>query len=312
MSLKIVFAGTSSFGLPCLQALIHSSHEIVGIYTQPDRPAGRGKKLKQSAIKELALKHSLAVFQPEIFKDKNTQIQLKHLQADLMIVVAYGLLLPKEILEVPSFGCINVHASLLPRWRGASPIQQAILADDKKSGVTIMQMNEDLDTGDILLQKSLAISSKDNARTLHDKLALLGSKALTETLEKLELHALKPIKQDNVKATYAKKIKKEEAKINWQKPAFEIERQVRAFNPWPVAYTQLNGEAIRIWQAKALSERTNQSPGKIIVVSKEGISVATSDGVLRLLEIQRPGKNKMKAVDFANGLKNKEKLKLLS
>jgi len=306
MPLKIIFAGTSDFGIPCLEALLHSTHQMTAVYTQPDRPAGRGKKLKQSPIKTFALEHSLKIFQPEILKDRNASIQIKNLNADLMIVTAYGLIIPKEILDSFPFGCINVHASLLPRWRGASPIQQAILSGDTQSGVTIMQMNAGLDTGDILLQTAINIDPQDTAQTLHDKLAPLGASALMQTLEKLEAQALHPVKQDVSFSTYAKKIKKEDAEINWQKSAIEIERQVRAFNPYPVAYTTfnelLNDEIVRIWKAKAISKRISLLPGEIISDRKNNLEIATGDGTLQILELQRPGKNKISVKDFLNSL----------
>lgn len=304
MSLRIVFAGTPEFAVSTLQGLIDSKHTVIAVYTQPDRPAGRGQKLQQSAVKISALAHHLPVYQPLNFKDPLDVNIFKNLQADVMIVVAYGLILPKSILNLPSFGCLNIHASLLPRWRGAAPIQRAILADDKTTGITIMQMNEGLDTGDMLLHATCRIELNDTSKTLHDKLALIGKTAILDALDFLEKNALNPQKQNDLSATHAAKITKAEAKINWQESASNLDRKIRAFNPWPVAFTEIAGENLRIWSAKALPQQTtNAVPGTILEAAEETLTVATGDGCLQLLEIQLPGRKRLgvKEVFQANG-----------
>jgi len=294
MSLRIVFAGTPEFAVPALQGLIDSKHTVIAVYTQPDRPAGRGQKLQQSAVKISALSHRLPIYQPLNFKDPLDVNIFKNLQADVMIVAAFGLILPPSILSVPSFGCLNIHASLLPRWRGAAPIQRAILADDKTTGITIMQMNEGLDTGDMLSHHICPIEPADTSKTLHDKLALMGKTAILETLNLLEKNALNPQKQNVRLATHAAKITKAEAKINWQESASHLDRKIRAFNPWPVAFTEIAGENLRIWSAKALPPQTpNAIPGTIIEAAQEKLIIATGDGCLQLLEIQLPGRKRL-------------------
>jgi methionyl-tRNA formyltransferase len=299
--LKIIFAGTPEFAATHLQTLLQSSHQIVAVYTQPDRPAGRGQKLLQSAVKQLALQHALPIYQPATLRDPIEQEKLKNLHADVMVVVAYGLLLPEPILNAPRYGCINVHASLLPRWRGAAPIQRAIIAGDAETGITIMQMDKGLDTGSMLHQVSCAITAEDTAETLHNKLAVLGASALLETLNELEQGKLSPIAQDNTLACYAAKIEKSEAKLNWQLSANELARDVRAFNPWPIAFTQIDMNiALRIWHARVLSESTKSEPGTIVRINKEGIAVATADGILLLEKIQLPGGRPISGTDFLN------------
>src|SRR5690606_30946186 len=249
--LRIVFAGTPVFAALHLQALLDwGGGEVIGVYTQPDRPAGRGKQLAASPVKQLALAHSLPVFQPPSLRSAEAQAELKALGADLMVVVAYGLILPKTVLETPRLGCINVHASILPRWRGAAPIQRAIAAGDQETGITIMQMDEGLDTGAMLHVRTLPIEPTDTGGSLHDRLAELGAEALLESLEDLERRQAEAQPQDNAQATYARKLDKDEAWINWHMPATDIERLVRAFNPWPVAYTLDHGERVRIWSAR--------------------------------------------------------------
>ena len=297
-SFNIIFAGTPEFSAITLQALLHSQHKIKAVYTQPDRPAGRGRKLTASLVKELALQHDLPVYQPLTLRDEQEQQVLKNLDADLMIVVAYGLLLPKPVLTAPKLGCINIHASLLPRWRGAAPIQRAILAGDTKSGVTIMQMDEGLDTGPMLSEVECPIYENDTSEMLHDRLAGIGSQALLFTLD--QLSEIKPQQQDNALATYAHKIKKEEAELDWNIPAQELARKVRAFNPWPVAFF----EGMRVWQAEALTETTHANPGTILRSSAQGIDVATTEGVLRLLKLQLPGGRELSVADILNARKN--------
>ena len=293
MSLRVVFAGTPEFAVPTLQGLIDSKHSVIAVYTQPDRPAGRGQKLQQSAVKQCAILHDLPVYQPLNFKDPTEIERFQDLQPDVLIVVAYGLILPKSILSIPSFGCLNVHASLLPRWRGAAPIQRAILANDEKTGITIMQMDEGLDTGDMLLQTVCPIEATDTSQSLHDKLAWLGKIALLDTLDFLGKKTLHPQKQDESFAKHAAKIAKREAKINWQESASFLERKIRAFNPWPVVFTERDQETLRIWSAKALPQKTIAAPGTILEIQQDSLIVATGDGCLQLLEIQLPGRKRL-------------------
>lgn len=298
--MRIIFAGTPDFAAESLKALLQSGHDICAVYTQPDRPAGRGRKLTSSAVKQIALEHQIPVEQPLNFKHEDSLNQLASYQADLMIVVAYGLLLPQAVLDTPRLGCINVHASLLPRWRGAAPIQRAILAGDKETGVGIMKMEAGLDTGPVLLESRCPIDTNDTAQSLHDKLAELGAATLLESLVDIEHRLQHAIAQDDSHMTYASKLQKQEAVIDWQQPAVQILRQVNAFNPWPVAQTLLNGEVLRIWQAELIPDTSNARPGTITNVSKQGIDVATSDGNLRITQLQMPGKRAMQVQDFLN------------
>lgn len=298
--MKIIFAGTPAFAEFALQALIQSSHEIVAVYTQPDRPSGRGLKLTPSPVKTLALAHQLPVYQPASLKGEAEQKEMAALQADVIIVAAYGLLLPAAVLAIPALGCINIHPSLLPRWRGAAPIQRTLFAGDKKTGVTIMQMDAGLDTGPMLLQKHYVVAEDETTKTLHDKLAVIGAEALIETLALLEQGKLQPQVQDNSLATYANKISKEEALIDWSRPAIELENEIRAFNPWPVTYTSWKDQSLRVWLAKALGETSQAEPRTIIRASHEGIDVATGSGVLRLLQLQLPGGKVQTVADFYN------------
>ena len=297
--LRIIFAGTPDFAAEALQALIHSGHEIIAVYTQPDRPAGRGRKLRPSPVKQLAEQHAIPVYQPVSLKNEQEQQTLQDLNADVMIVAAYGLILPKAILEAPRYGCLNIHASLLPRWRGAAPIQRAILAGDKESGITIMQMDVGLDTGDMLLKTIIPIDKHDNGGSLHDKLASNGAEAILQTLQQLQAGALTPEKQDEALVTYAHKLEKEEARIDWQQPAEQIERLVRAFNPWPVAFTELDGQPLRIWQAECVAGKG--AAGEIISLDKTGIVVACGEQALRILQLQPAGGKAMDCAAFVNG-----------
>jgi methionyl-tRNA formyltransferase len=299
-SLAIVFAGTPEFAVPTLQALIDSPHRVVAVYTQPDRPAGRGRKLTPSPVKQCALTHDIPVYQPASLKSADAQAELAALGADLMVVVAYGLLLPKTVLEIPRLGCVNVHASLLPRWRGAAPIQRAILAGDSETGITIMQMDEGLDTGPMLATVPCPIEPDDTAQRLHDRLASLGNKALLESIAALAAGTAQPQPQDDSQAVYAAKLNKAEAEIDWSQSAAQIDRQVRAFNPWPVAQTHYEGQPLRIWSSELPGENSAAAPGAIVACDALGIDVATGDGVLRITECQPAGKRRMAAGDFAN------------
>lgn len=298
--LRIVFAGTPEFALPSLKALAATKHQLLAVYTQPDRPAGRGRLLTASPVKEWALAHQLAIYQPLNFRDPETVDELRQLKPDVMVVIAYGLILPKAVLDVPQFGCINVHASLLPHWRGASPIQHAILHGDEQTGITVMQMDAGMDTGDMLMQAEYTIKPTETAGSLHDRLASLAVIPLLRTLEALAEQRVTPIPQDNTKATYAPKINKQDALIDWNQPAILIERQIRAFNPWPVAYTHAPHAIIRIYEAEALKEPCRQPPGKVLAVTKEGLQIATGEGVLAVTKLQFPGSKALRVSDWVN------------
>lgn len=301
--LRIIFAGTPDFAARHLSALIASDHQVVAAYTQPDRPAGRGKKLQASPVKQLALEHGIAVFQPENFKSEEAQQQLAALNADLMVVVAYGLLLPQVVLDTPRLGCINVHGSLLPRWRGAAPIQRSIWAGDSHSGVTIMQMDIGLDTGDMLLLDEVEIAKDETSASLYDKLAEVGPHSLVKAVEGLANGELSATPQDDSQANYAKKLSKAEACIDWQQDAEFIERCIRAFNPWPMSYFTLADKNIKVWQASVQQHSGQQAPGTIIAADKHGIVVATGKDALRLEQIQIPGKKALAAADVLNARK---------
>ena len=298
--LDIVFAGTPEFAAEALQALLATEHRVLAVYTQPDRPAGRGRKVVFGPVKQLALAHHLPVRQPKSLKDAVEQAVLAELRADLMVVAAYGLLLPQAVLDVPRLGCINIHASLLPRWRGAAPIQRAILAGDVESGVTIMQMEAGLDTGPMLHKLKCPIHADDTGGVLHDRLARLGAKALLEVLPGLAAATLTAEPQDDAHATYANKLAKQESHIDWHQPALQIDRQVRAFNPWPVAQTGYQGAVMRIWQSQVLPDGVSAEPGTIVDAGKEGIDVATGQGRLRIVRLQMPGRRAMLAQEFLN------------
>jgi len=301
MTLRVVFAGTPHFALPCLEATVKSGVDVVAVYTQPDRPAGRGRKATPSPVKEAALAAGLTVMQPVSFKAPEAIDALQKFRPDLMVVVAYGLILPKSVLAIPKFGCWNVHASLLPRWRGAAPIQRAILAGDAETGVCLMQMEAGLDTGPVLLSLTTPIAPEDTAGTLHDKLAALGSQVLGDGLKLLRAN-LKPVAQPQPKegVEYAHKLEKTEAVLDLSKPAIELERAVRAFHPWPVAELTLHGERLRVHSASALGLSHGKNIGEIVSASRDGIDVATGDGVLRLLRIQREGGRVITAADYLN------------
>jgi len=298
--LKIIFAGTPDFSVPPLQALLASTHEVVAVYTQPDRPAGRGRKLTPSPVKRQAQEQGIPVYQPKNFKAEEDLALLESHGADLMVVVAYGLLLPQRVLDAPRLGCVNIHASLLPRWRGAAPIQRAIQAGDAESGITIMVMEKGLDTGPMLLKKVCPIEARETGGSLHDKLSVMGAEALMEALPGIADGSLTPEVQDEAMANYARKLEKAESRIDWSRSAVEIDRQVRAFNPWPVAQADLQGQALRIWESSPEPGGEGVRPGQVIAQSRAGIEVATGEGVLRITMLQMPGKRAMSAADFLN------------
>lgn len=287
--LRIIFAGTPDFAASCLEALLATEHQIVAVYTQPDRPAGRGRKLRPGPVKALAQQHDLPVFQPLSLKEPAEQQALQTLNADLMVVVAYGLLLPQPVLDAPRLGCINVHASLLPRWRGAAPIHRALLAGDDTTGITIMQMDAGLDTGAMLSKVECPITAVDTSGTLHDRLADLGATALVDCLNPLAAGTLNPETQDDSLACYAHKLEKQEGVIDWSQPAELIVRRVRGFNPWPVAHTLLGQDNLRIWGAAADERNSDAAPGTIIESSSDTIRVAAGEGSVLLTELQLPG-----------------------
>lgn len=302
MSLKIIFAGTPSFASDILEHLLKSKHQVQAVLTQPDRPKGRGQSMVESPVKALAKAHGLPTYQVPNLKDPSFDEVLKSYAPDLMIVVAFGLIIPKRILGLPRLGCINVHASLLPRWRGASPIQQAILAGDTNTGITIMQMDPGLDTGDILKTSACPIEPTDTSQSLQNKLVPIAVKVLLETLEDFENQNISPIKQDDNQSCYAPKILKQDGKIDWNDPAAKIERKIRAFNPWPIAFAEIDDLQIRVYAAKisdadakidANSKAKNVSPGTILSLDEDAISVATGEGVFTLLELQLPGRTNM-------------------
>ena len=298
--LNIIFAGTPDFAAKHLSALLNSGHNVIAVYTQPDRPAGRGKRLTASAVKELAVQHNIAVYQPESFKEANSIGQLSALNADLMIVVAYGLLLPKAVLVIPRLGCLNVHGSLLPRWRGAAPIQRAIWAGDAETGVTIMQMDEGLDTGDMLSKVSCPIASDETSASLYEKLALQAPQVLVDTINQLVKGELQAEKQDQQFANYAKKMSKTEALIDWSDDAVFIERCIRAFNPWPISYFMLGGNAIKVRQASLLANQSEAPAGTIIAADKKGIQVTTGAAIINLEVLQLAGKKALPVQDILN------------
>jgi len=294
--MRIVFAGTPDIAARILEALLTTEHEIVAVYTQPDRPAGRGQKLAMSAVKKLALEHAIPVEQPKSLKSDQAQQTLKNYNADLMVVSAYGLLLPKAVLDMPKHGCWNVHYSLLPRWRGATPVNRPIEMGDHNTGVTVMQMDVGLDTGDILHVLKTQIGARETAGELYERLAQLGQQALLETLQQLEANQLSATPQNENNATYAPKFTKEESDIDWSQPADVLERKIRAFNPWPVMHSALQGERVRIWMASAFDEASNKTPGTVVGNDDTGLSVATGNGILKIVTLQLPGK---KALPFS-------------
>lgn len=298
--MRVIFAGTPDFAVPTLEALIEKNHDVVVVYTQPDRPAGRGRKLQISPVKQYTVSHDLPVSQPTTLTNEADTIA-GH-QADVMVVVAYGLILPADILALPRLGCLNVHASLLPRWRGAAPIQRAIAAGDPETGVTIMQMNTGLDTGDMLLQVTTPISNEDTGGGLHDRLAMLGAQALIDTLAQIEAGTVTPVPQDDSAAVYARKLAKHEGDIDWQQEATTLMRQIRAFDPWPGSRCRWKGEALRILQAHVEAADVGDTvPGTILAADKDGITIATARDKLVLTQIQLAGGKALTASEFLNG-----------
>jgi methionyl-tRNA formyltransferase len=297
---KIIFAGTPHFAASALAAL-HKEHQIVAVLTQPDRPSGRGMQLTASPVKQLALQHGLPVIQSVSLRSEQAQQEIAALDADVMVVAAYGLILPKVVLEMPRFGCLNIHASLLPRWRGAAPIQRAILAGDSETGITIMQMDVGLDTGDMLLRSKCPIEACDNAETLHDKLAEMGAVSILEVLRLLEKNLLTPAKQDNDAACYAAKLLKGEGLIDWRQDAEQIARAVRAYNPFPGCQGKLNDVVIKVWQVDVCADKQG-APGDILLVDKQGVTVACGKDALTLKVLQRPGGKAQPAVQFLQAM----------
>ncbi|AXE35601.1 methionyl-tRNA formyltransferase [Chromobacterium phragmitis] len=296
--MKLIFAGTPEFAAAALRQLIAAGHEIPLVLTQPDRPSGRGMRLKPSPVKEVALAHGLRVEQPEKLRGNlEAQQMLRDVGADLMVVAAYGLILPQDVLDIPARGCLNIHASLLPRWRGAAPIQRAILAGDKETGITIMQMDVGLDTGDMLSIHPVAISADETAATLHDKLAACGADAIVETLGRLD--AIAPQKQPEEGVTYAQKLSKAEAEVDWGLPAEDVARAIRAYNPAPGAFTQLHGEPLKLWLASA--EAGSAEPGEVVSADADGVLVGAGQGLVRLAVLQAAGGKRLAARDFVAG-----------
>ena len=303
-SLNIIFAGTPDFAAQHLQAILNSQHNVIAVYTQPDKPAGRGKKLQASPVKQLAEQNNIPVYQPKSLR-KEEQSELKALNADVMVVVAYGLILPKAVLDAPRLGCLNVHGSILPRWRGAAPIQRSIWAGDVQTGVTIMQMDEGLDTGDMLHKVYCDILPTETSTSLYNKLAELAPSALIDVLDNLENGKFIAEKQDDSQSNYAEKLSKEEAQLDWSLSAMQLERNIRAFNPWPIAYFSTedkdgNGQTLKVYQAEVLPHQ-DKPAGTILSADKNGIQIATVDGVLNLLQLQPAGKKPMSAQDLLNG-----------
>ncbi|WP_432697119.1 methionyl-tRNA formyltransferase [Marinobacterium sp. YM272] len=303
--LRIIFAGTPDFAAASLAAVLNTEHQVIAAYTQPDRPAGRGRKLKPSPVKALALEHDIPVYQPISLRDAEAQQELASLQADLMIVVAYGLILPQAVLDTPRLGCINVHASLLPRWRGAAPIHRALLAGDQETGITIMQMDAGLDTGDMLSISRCPIESTDTSGVLHDRLAALGAQTLVDTLDPLAAGELTPEPQDDAAACYASKLEKQEGLLDWAAPAASLALKIRGLNPWPVAYTEFEQQTLRVWKASAEAGHTDAAPGTIIEQRRDTLLVATGQGSLALEELQMPGGRPMPVSALLNAHKER-------
>jgi methionyl-tRNA formyltransferase len=304
--MKLIFAGTPDFAACALKALLSGEHEVVCVLTQPDRPSGRGMKAQALAVKELALRNGLLVMQPISLKDVAIQQDLKALNADVMVVAAYGLILPQVVLDIPKRGALNIHASILPRWRGAAPIQRALLAGDVETGITIMQMDAGLDTGPLLLSQSIAIRDDDTAGSLHGRLAALGAELIVRALDRMEDGGLSATPQPEAGATYARKIEKSEALLDWKEPASMLDRKIRAFNPFPGAGVKLGEVDLKLWRARAVGARegaggVQQAPGEVLAIEQAGIRVACGQGDLMLAELQKPGGKRLDAQTFLRG-----------
>lgn len=299
--MRIVFAGTPDFAAAALKAILATDHDVVGVYSQPDRPAGRGRKLTPSPVKQVALDAHIPVFQPLNFKDAAARDELAALQPDVMVVAAYGLILPQAVLDTPRYGCLNIHASLLPRWRGAAPIQRAIAAGDDRTGITIMQMDAGLDTGAMLLKRDTAITATDTGGSLHDRLAEIGGDAIIDALNQLKAGTLIPEAQDETLACYAHKLSKDDGHLDWSRPAGDLDRQIRAFHPWPGCYTDLDDQRIRLHAATPVAGQAGQAPGTIIRRERDGIDIQCGDGALRILQLQLPGSRAQSVNDLING-----------
>ncbi|PHQ81215.1 MAG: methionyl-tRNA formyltransferase [Coxiella sp. (in: Bacteria)] len=298
--MKIIFAGTPDFAVPSLECLLKSDHEIIAVYTQPDRPAGRGRKLTASAVKQLALQHDIPVYQPATLRNEDAQAELRALAPEVMAVVAYGLLLPQAVLDIPKLGCVNVHPSLLPRWRGAAPIQRTILAGDKKTAVATMQLDIGMDTGPILLLEEVDVLPLETSSALHDRAAKIGGTLLVKTFDLMAQSAITPTPQSTEGIAHAAKVTKAEAKIDWTKAAIQLQHDVCGYNSWPVAHSTYNEATLRIWEAQQIDMQTSETPGTVIAATKDGIDVATGDGVLRVLRLQLPGGKPLTAAEFMN------------
>lgn len=301
--MKIVFMGTPDFAVGALEALVEAGHEVVAVVTQPDKPKGRGKEMQQTPVKACAVKHNIEVFRPIKIKTPEAVEVLKGYEADLFVVAAFGQILSKEILDMPKYGCVNIHASLLPKYRGAAPIQWAILDGEKETGVTIMQMNEGLDTGDMLTKVVVPIEDTDTGESLFDKLAEAGAKLLIETIPQIEAGTLKPEPQDDSLSTYAKMIKKEMGLIDWKREALVLERLVRGMNSWPSAYTHFQGKTLKVWEAEVETCEAQAVPGSVVEVTKNSIKVQTGKDLLVLKQIQLEGKKRMDVAAFLLGYK---------
>jgi len=299
--LRVIYAGTPEFAVPALKALLGSRHQVVAVYTQPDRPSGRGRKLVAGPVKQVALEAGIAVEQPLSLKDIEAQATLKAYNPDVMVVAAYGLILPQVVLDMPRYGCLNIHGSLLPRWRGAAPIQRAIEAGDSETGVTIMQMAKGLDTGDMLYKVTCPITAQDGAQTIHDRLAKDGASALLAVLDHVQAGTLQPEVQNDQLANYAHKLDKAEAEIDWNQAAAVIDRKIRAFDTWPTAFSLQMDQPVRFFASQCLEQKTQEAAGTVIHESRAGIDIAAGDGgVVRILELQMPGGKRLKAADFVN------------
>ncbi len=299
--MKVIFMGTPDFAVGTLEAIIEAGHEVTLVVTQPDKPKGRGKAMQFTPVKECAVAHDIPVFQPVKIREPECIAELRKYEADIMIVVAFGQILPKEILEMPKYGCFNVHASLLPKYRGAAPIQWVIIDGEKESGVTIMQMNEGLDTGDMLLKVVVPIEANETGGSYHDKLSAAGAKLCVEAMKQAEAGTLQPEKQDDSLSCYAKMLDKKLGEIDWSKEAAVIERLVRGLNPWPSAYSHLHGKTLKIWSADVLDKQYEAQPGQVAEVTKDAVIIQTGKGALAVKELQLEGKKRMAAGDFLRG-----------